>query len=172
MISHVLSSEPPRPTELVEEPSLLGFKLPSPEDTAAMQSAALQYLHQYGRTFDMDRRALAGAYAPHAAFSCPSRGLRTQGRDGILNALTTLDGVLCSRRNVEYDVSRPVPGIGMMLVVLGTMICVQDDTDRQVGYTMSFVLRLGDHEEREPGQGTGQWPLVAAMHQIVLREGS
>jgi len=136
-----------------------------------MQSAALEYLHRYGRTFDTDRGALAGAYAPNAAFSCPSRGLRTEGRAGILDALTTLDGIFCSNRDVEYDVSRPVPGIGMMLVVLGTMTCAQDDRDRKVGYTMSFVLQLGGHEDGEPGRGTGQWPLVAAIHQIVLREG-
>ena len=200
MMSHFPSVEvptkPPRrlePAEPIGDPSLPSFKMPSPEETAAMQSAALQYLQRYGRTFDTDRRALAGAYAPDAAFSCPSRGMRTQGREGILDALETLGGVLCSRRNVEYDVSRPVPGIGVMLVVLGTISCAQGDGDKEVGYTMNFVLQLGDHEDRsvpkkkisfdfqqqliisfyrEPGQGTGQWPLVAAMHQIVLREGS
>jgi len=136
-----------------------------------MQSAALQFLQQYGQTFDRDQRALAEAYSPHATFSCPSRGLRTQGRDGILDALTRLGhGALCSERDVAYDVIS-VPGVGVLLVVLGTMIRTQDDKD--VGYTMSFVLQQPrDHEDRESGQGTGQWPLVAVMHQIVLREGS
>ncbi|KAI9464486.1 hypothetical protein BJY52DRAFT_821201 [Lactarius psammicola] len=105
-----------------------------------------------------------------------SRALRAvcaqQGRDGIMNALATLEhGVLCSG-NVEYDVSYFIPGIGVLLVVIGTMIGAQGDKDREVGYTMNFVLQPGDQEDRESGQDAEQWPLVAVMHQIVLREGS
>jgi hypothetical protein len=151
-----------------------------------MQSAALQFLQRYGQTFDTDQRALAEAYAPHAMFSCPSRGLRTQGRESILDALAQLGhGVLCSERTVAYDVFS-VPSIGILLVVLGTMIGAQGDGDKNVGYTMNFVLQPGDHEDRSvlsfllslpPALiyfffrlGTGHWPLVAAMHQIILRE--
>ncbi|KAF8269683.1 hypothetical protein EI94DRAFT_1724730 [Lactarius quietus] len=160
------------PKELVGRAPLSSPKPPSPEERAAMQSAALQYLQRYGQTFDTDQRALAEAYAPHATFSCPSHGLRAQGRDGILDALTKLGlGVLCSERSVEYDVFS-VPGIGILLVVLGTTIGAQDERGLDVGYTMNFVLQPGDHEDRDSRQGKGQWPLVAAMHQIILREGS
>ena len=153
MISQSLSADVPaeplrpvEPTELVGEVSLSSPKLPEPQEKAAMQSAALQFLQRYGQTFDTDQLALAEAYNPHATFSCPSRGLRIQGRDGILDALTMLGhGVLCSERHVEYDVFS-VPGIGVLLVVLGTMIRAQDNKD--VGYTMSFVLQPGDHENR------------------------
>lgn len=176
MISHRPSADVPtelprpvEPTELVGGPSLSNVERPSLEEKATVRSAALHYLERYCRTFDTDRRALAEAYAPDAAFSCPSRSLRTQGRDGILNALTTFgNGVFCSGgRNVDV-----VPGIGVLLVVLGTMIYAQDDRDREVGYTMSFVLQPGDHEDRQIGRSTGQWPFVAILHQIVLREGS
>ena len=128
--------------------SLSSSMLPSPEEKAAMQSAALQFLQRYGQTFDTDRGALAEAYTPNATFSCPSRGLRTQGREGILDALAQLGhGVLCSERNVAYDVFS-VPGVGVLLVVLGTMIGAQADGDRNLGYSMSFVLQSGDHEDR------------------------
>jgi hypothetical protein len=144
-------SKPPRPLEPTEPPraALISIpKLPSTEEKAAMQSAALQFLQRYGQTFDTDHRALAEAYAPHAMFSCPSRGLHTQGRDGILDALAQLGhGVLCSERTVAYDVFS-VPSIGILLVVLGTMIGAQGDGDKDVGYTMSFVLQPGDHEDR------------------------
>jgi hypothetical protein len=193
LVSHPASGEepkePPRPVELTEPvraASLSSPKLPSPEELAAMQSAALQFLQRYGQTFDTDQRALAEAYAPHAMFSCPSRGLRTQGRESILDALAQLGhGVLCSERTVAYDVFS-VPSIGILLVVLGTMIGAQGDGDKNVGYTMNFVLQPGDHEDRSvlsfllslpPALiyfffrlGTGHWPLVAAMHQIILRE--
>src|SRR6266702_3170023 len=151
--SLVVPTEPPRPiepTELAGRTSLLSFKPPSPQKNAAKQPAvspAVQYLKRYWRTFDTDRGALAEAYAPNAAFSCPSRNLRTQGREGILDALATLgQGVLCSG-NVDHDVSY-IPGIGVLLVVLGTMIGTQGDRDRAVGYTMNFVLQPGDHEDR------------------------
>ena len=152
LVSHPTSvkepTEPPQPMEPAVAASLSSSMLPSPEEKAAMQSAALQFLQRYGQTFDTDRRALAEAYTPNATFSCPSRGLRTQGREGILDALAQLGhGVLCSERNVAYDVFS-VPGVGVLLVVLGTMIGAQADGDRNLGYSMSFVLQSGDHEDR------------------------
>ena len=144
---HVESPQPVEPMEIARKgTSLSSPRLPSPGEKAAMPSPALQFLQRYGQMFNTDQRALAEAYAPHATFSCPSRGLRTQGRDGILDALTRLrHGALFSQKNVAYDVIS-VPGVGVLLVVLGTMIRTQDDKD--VGYTMSFVLQPRDHEDR------------------------
>jgi hypothetical protein len=143
----VESPQPVEPAELGGGASLSNPRLPSPGEKAAKPSAALQFLQRYREMFDTDQRALAEAYAPHATFSCPSRGLRTQGRDGILDALTRLGhGALCSEKSVAYDVIS-VPGVGILLVVLGTMIRTQDG-DKDVGYTMSFVLQPRDHEDR------------------------
>jgi len=117
----------------------------------------------------MDRRALAEAYAPDAAFSCSSRNLRAQGRDRILDALQALGpGILCSGHSVEFDLSYIGPGIGVLLVALGTMGGTGVNKTRQVGYAMSFILRpAGLDRERLAG---GLMPLVATVHQIVLRD--
>ena len=165
---------------------------PSPEENSTMQSSALQYFQRYCRTFDKDRRALARMYASDAFFSCSSRDLRAQSRDYILDALEALGpGVLCSGHSVDYDVSYLGPNIGVLLVVLGTMNGTRNGNG-EVKYAMSFVLRPGgeDHERsacfffasslldhclvffsvfmgcRPTG---GSRPLVAAVHQMVLR---
>ncbi|KAI9440406.1 hypothetical protein H4582DRAFT_1459071 [Lactarius indigo] len=135
-----LPTEPLRPVEPSEPvagaSSLLNFeRLPSEEK----ESAGLQYVARYCRTLDTDRRALGEAYAPDATFSCPERSLRAQGRDGILDALTTLgDGFFCSVSKLKYEVSF-VSGVGTLLV---------GKQDEEVGYTMNFVLQPGDHEDR------------------------
>jgi hypothetical protein len=109
-----------------------------------MRSSALRYLERYCQIFDMDRRALAEAYAPDAAFSCSSRNLRAQGRDGILDALQALGpGILCSGHSVEYDMTYLGPRIGVLLVALGVMGGTRDNNTGDVGYAMSFVLRPG-----------------------------
>lgn len=161
-------SEPPRPVEPSEPvagaSSLLNIKRLPSEEKDEMESAGLRYLARYCRTFDTDRRALREAYAPDATFSCPSRNLRAKGRDGILDALTTLGhDFLCSERKAKYEVSF-LPGIGTLLA---------GAQDEEAGYSMNFVLQPGDHEDREPEleQDTEQWPLVAIMHQIAFREG-
>jgi hypothetical protein len=138
----------PRPAEPVEQqatqPSQLGFRPPSPGENATMRSSALRYLERYCQIFDMDRRALAEAYAPDAAFSCSSRNLRAQGRDGILDALQALGpGILCSGHSVEYDMTYLGPRIGVLLVALGVMGGTRDNNTGDVGYAMSFVLRPG-----------------------------
>jgi hypothetical protein len=115
-----------------------------------MRSSALRYLERYCQTFDMDRRALAEAYAHDAAFSCSSRNLRVQGRDDILDALQALGpGILCSGHSVEYDVTYLCPGIGVLLVVLGIMSGTRDRDNNtgEVGYAMSFVLRPGMEDQ-------------------------
>lgn len=150
--SNVLADLPrPPPTEPVVEqqatqPSQsVGFSPPSPGENAMMRSSALRYLERYCQTFDMDRRALAESYAPDAAFSCSSRNLRAQGRDGILDALQALGpGILCSGHSVEYDVTYLGPRIGVLLVALGVMGGTRDNNNNgDVGYAMSFVLRPG-----------------------------
>ena len=140
----------PPPLEPVEEQQAtqlpqLGFSPPSPGENATMRSSALRYLERYCQTFDVDRRALAELYAPDAAFSCSSRNLRAQGRDGILDALQALGpGILCSGHSVEYDVTYLGPRIGVLLVALGIMGGTRDNNDTEdVGYAMSFVLRPG-----------------------------
>jgi Nuclear transport factor 2 (NTF2) domain len=189
-----VSAEPTEPAS--QPPSLLNLGSPSPGKNAGMQSVALEYLERYFRTFDMDRHALAEAYAPDAAFSCSSRNLRAQGRDGILDALRRLGpGALCSGDNVEYDVLNLGPGIGVLLVVLGTLSGTRDNGE--VGYTMSFVLRPAREDlDRSVWffpvnsrhclpcflsffffDGTFSsagvpWPLVASVHQMALREPS
>jgi hypothetical protein len=113
-----------------------------------MRTSALRYLEQYFQTFDIDRRALAEAYAPDAAFSCSSRKLRAQGRDGIVEALEALGpGILCSGHRVEYDVTYIDPHIGVLLVALGTMGDTRGDNTGEVGYAMSFVLRPGREDQ-------------------------
>jgi hypothetical protein len=145
--------DPPRPAEPVEQavqPSLLDLGPPSPDENAAMRSSALRYLERYCQIFDMDRRALAEAYAPDAAFSCSSRNLRVQGRDGILDALQALGpGILCSGHSVEYDVTYLCPSIGVLLVALGIMSGTRDRDNNigEVGYAMSFVLRPGREDQ-------------------------
>jgi hypothetical protein len=109
-----------------------------------MRSSALRYLEHYCRTFDVDRRALAEAYAPDATFSCSSRDLRAQGRDHILDALQALGpGILCSGHSVEFDMTYLGPGIGVLLVALGTMSGTGVSRTGEVGYAMSFMLRPG-----------------------------
>jgi hypothetical protein len=114
-----------------------------------MQSSALRYFQRYCRTFDKDRRALAGMYAGDASFSCSSRDLHAQGRDDVLDALGALGpGVLCSGHSVDYDVTYLGPNIGVLLVVLGTMNGTRDGTG-EVRYAMSFVLcPRGEDQER------------------------
>jgi len=118
---------------------------PSLDENATMRSSALRYLEHYCQTFDMDRRALAEAYAPDAAFSCSSRNLRAEGRDRILDALQALGpGILCSGHSVEFDLTYLGPGIGVLLVALGTMGGTGVSKTGEVGYAMSFILRPGD----------------------------
>jgi hypothetical protein len=140
----IVPTESPLPVELVGlalQHCISDIEPPSPDDNAMMQSSALRYLEWYYQTFDMDRLALAEAYAPNAFFSCSSRGLRAQGRDAILGALQALGpGVLCSRDSVEYDVTYLGPDIGVLLVVLSTMNNTRE-IDGDVRYAMSFVLR-------------------------------
>ncbi|KAH9066532.1 hypothetical protein EDB87DRAFT_1586637 [Lactarius vividus] len=157
------SLRPVEPSEPVAGASLLNLKRLPSEEKDALESAGLQYLTRYYRTFDTDRRALGEAYAPDATFSCPSRSLCAKGRDGILDALTMLGhGFLCSESKLKYEVSF-IPGIGTLLA---------GAQDEEVGYSMNFVLQPRDHEDREPERDTEQWPLVAIMHQVVFREGS
>lgn len=135
----------PQPQPGLVEPALQhcisDMEPSSPDENAMMQSSALRYLEWYCQTFDMDRRALAEAYAPDAFFSCSSRGLRAQGRDAIIGALQALGpGALCSRNSVEYDVTYLGPDIGVLLVVLSTMNNTRE-IDGDVRYAMSFVLR-------------------------------
>jgi hypothetical protein len=107
-----------------------------------MRSSALHYLERYCQTFDMDRRALAKAYAPNASFSCSSRNLRAQGRDRVLDTLQALGpGILCSGHSVEFDVTNLGSGIGVLLVTLGTMGGTGDNKTGEIGYAMSFMLR-------------------------------
>ena len=121
---------------------------PPPSENATMRTSALRYLEQYFQTFDIDRRALAEAYAPDAAFSCASRKLRAQGRDGIVEALEALGpGILCSGHRVEYDVTYIDPHIGVLLVALGTMGDTGGGNTGEVGYAMSFVLRPGREDQ-------------------------
>jgi len=162
----IFPAESPPPVELVEpalQHSLSDILPASPDEHATMQSSALRYLERYYQTFDTDRRALAEAYTPDAFFSCSQRNLRAQGRDGILDALQALGpAVLCSVNGVEYDVLCLGPGIGVLLVVLGTMNGTRDGNG-EVRYAMSFVLRPGTEGDQER-------PLVAAVHQMVLRD--
>jgi hypothetical protein len=117
---------------------------PSLDENATMRSSALRYLEHYCRTFDVDRRALAEAYAPDATFSCSSRDLRAQGRDHTLDALQALGpGILCSGHSVEFDMTYLGPGIGVLLVALGTMGGTGVSRTGEVGYAMSFMLRPG-----------------------------
>jgi Nuclear transport factor 2 (NTF2) domain len=137
-----VSVEPAEPAELepASQPPLLGLAPPPPAEDSVMRSVALQYLERYFQTFDVDRHALADAYTPDATFSCSSRNLRAQGRDGVLDVLQRLGhGALCSGDNVEYDVTYLGPDIGVLLVVLGTLSGAGDN--KAVGYTMSFLLR-------------------------------
>ena len=114
---------------------------PSPDENTTMQSSALRYFQRYCRTFDKDRRALAGLYATDAFFSCSSRELHAQGRDDVLDALEALGPVvLCSGHSVDYDVTYLGPNIGVLLVVLGAMNGTRDGAG-EVRYAMSFVLR-------------------------------
>lgn len=140
----IIPTQSPPPVELVEPASqhcISDIEPPSLDENAMMQSSALRYLEWYCQTFDMDRRALAEAYAPDAFFSCSSRGLRAQGRDAIICALQALGpGVLCSRSSVEYDVTYLGPDIGVLLVILSTMSNTRE-VDGDVRYAMSFVLR-------------------------------
>ena len=139
-------TDPARPEEPVKQAPQLSQSGPMPptlDEQAAMHSSALRYLEHYFQTFDKDRRALAEVYAPDATFSCSSRRMRAQGRDNILDALQALGpGVLCSG-NVEFDVTYLGPGIGVLLVALGTMCRTGVSKTGEVGYAMSFMLRPG-----------------------------
>ncbi|KAI0306032.1 hypothetical protein B0F90DRAFT_1695502 [Multifurca ochricompacta] len=141
---------------------------PTPEENSVMRSKALRYLERYCQTFDMDRRALAGAYTPDATFSCCPHNLHARGRDGILETLQALGcGLLFSGNRVEYDVTYLGPALGVLLVVFGIKSDARYNT--QVGYTMSFVLR--PVREDQDSTVMGLWPLVAIVHQMILREG-
>ncbi len=148
----IVLAESPPPVELVEpalQHSLSDIPPGSPDEKAKMRSSALGYFKRYCRTFDTDRRALAEAYTPDAFFSCSQRNLRAQGRDGILDALQALGpAVLCSINSVEFDVAYLGPGIGLLLVVLGTMDGTRDGNG-EVRYAMSFVLRPGTEDDQE-----------------------
>jgi hypothetical protein len=148
----IVLAESPPPVELVEpalQHSLSDIPPVSSDENAAMRSSALRYLERYCRTFDADRRALAEAYTPDAFFSCSQRNLRAQGRDGILDALQALGpAVLCSGKSVEFDVAYLGPGIGVLLVVLGTMNGTRDGNG-EVRYAMSFVLRPGTEDDQD-----------------------
>jgi hypothetical protein len=142
--------DPPRPEEPVKQmqPSQSQSQSPSLDENATMRSSALRYLEHYCRTFDMDRRALAEVYTPDAAFSCSSRNLHAQGRDRILDALHALGpGILCSGHSVEFDVTYLGPGVGVLLVALGTMDGTGVSKTGEVGYAMSFVLRPGGSDQ-------------------------
>jgi hypothetical protein len=142
--------DPPRagePAKQTLQPSQSGLMPPSLDENATMRSSALRYLERYCQTFDMDRRELAEAYAPDAAFSCSSRNLHAQGRDRILDALQALGpGFLCSGHSVEFDMTYLGPGIGVLLVALGTMGSTGVSKAGEVGYAMSFILRPGDSD--------------------------
>jgi hypothetical protein len=139
--------DPPPPEEPVKQalqPSRSGLMSPPLDENAAMRSSALRYLERYCQIFDADRRALAEVYAPDATFSCSSRSLRAQGRDRILDALQALGpGILCSGHSVEFDVTYLGPDIGVSLIALGTMGGTGVSKTGEVGYAMSFMLRLG-----------------------------
>jgi len=118
------------------------------DENARMRSSALRYLEHYCQAFDMDRRALAEAYAPDATFSCSSRNLRAEGRDRILDALQALGpGILCSGHSVEFDLTYLGPGIGVLLIALGTMGGTGVSKTGELGYAMSFMLRPGDLDQ-------------------------
>ena len=146
----IVPPESPSQAELVGptlQNSFSDISPPSPNENTTMQSSALHYFQRYCRTFDRDRRALAGMYATDAFFSCSSRDLRAQGRDDILDALDALGpGVLCSGHSVDYDVTYLGPNIGVLLVVLGTMNSTRDHNG-EVRYAMSFVLRPGGEDQ-------------------------
>ncbi|KAH9975780.1 hypothetical protein BGW80DRAFT_1294552 [Lactifluus volemus] len=126
--------------EPASQSPLLGTEPPSSGKHAVMRSAALRYLERYFQTFDMDPHALAEAYAPDAVFSCSSR-MCAQGRDAVDF------GALCSGDKVEYDVTYLGPGIGVLLVVLGTFSGARDRN----------------------GSAGVSWPMVASVHQMMLR---
>lgn len=139
--------DPPRTGEPVKQALRLpqsGLMPPSYHENAMMRSSALRYLEHYCQTFDVNRRSLAEAYAPDAAFSCSSRNLHAQGRDRILDALQALGpGILCSGHSVEFDVTYLGPGIGVLLVALGTMGGTGVSKTGEIGYAMNFMLRPG-----------------------------
>ena len=139
--------DPARREEFVKQalqPPQSNIIPPSLDENATMHSSALRYLEHYFQTFDMNRRALAEAYAPDAAFSCSSRNLRAQGRDRILDALQALGpGILCSGHSVEFDVTYLGPGIGVLLVALGTMGGTGVSKTGNVEFAMTFMLRPG-----------------------------
>ena len=139
--------DPPRTGEPVKQAShhsQSGLMSPSLHENAMMRASALRYLEHYCQTFDENRCALAEAYAPDAAFSCSSRNLRAQGRDRILDALQALGpGILCSGHSVEFDVTYLGPGIGVLLVALGTMGGTGVSKTGEIGYAMNFMLRPG-----------------------------
>jgi hypothetical protein len=139
--------DPPQPAEPVKQalqPSQSGQMPPQLDEVATMRSSALRYLEHYYQTFDTDRRALAEVYAPDATFSCSSRKLHARGRDRILDALQALGpGILCSGLSVEFDVTYLGPGVGVSLLVLGTMRGTGVSETGEVRYAMSFMLRPG-----------------------------
>ncbi|KAI9464821.1 hypothetical protein F5148DRAFT_171192 [Russula earlei] len=167
----VIPTESPRRAKIVSptsRPSFLDTGSHWIGDSAVMRSSELHYFKRYCQIFDMDRRALADVYAPDAVFSCSSRNLHARGRDDVVEALQALGhGVLCSGSSVEYDVTWLGPGVGVLLVVLGTMR-QSGESNGEVGYAMTFVLKSdGDNDERPTGDVR---PLVAVVHQMVFRE--
>lgn len=136
--------QPPEPVEQALQPSQSGQMPPQLDEVATMRSSVLRYLEHYYQTFDTDRRALAEVYAPDAIFSCCSRKLHAQGRDRILDALQALGpGMLCSGHSVDFDVTFLGPGVGVSLIVLGTMRGTGVSETSEVRYAMSFMLRPG-----------------------------
>jgi hypothetical protein len=146
-IDPVQSGEPVRQAV---QPSQSELMPPMLDENAAMRASALHFLEHYFQTFDVNRHALSGAYAPDATFSCSSRNLRAQGRDRILDALQALGpGVLCSGHRVEFDVTYLGPGTGVSLVALGIMGGTGVGKAGELGYAMSFMLRpRGSDRER------------------------
>jgi hypothetical protein len=138
------AARPGEPVKQTLQPPQSDLMPPSLDENVTMRSSALRYLEHYFQTFDVDRRALVEAYAPDATFSCSSRNLRAQGRDRILDALQRLGpGILCSGHSVEFDVTYLGPGVGVLLIALGTMGRTGVSRTREVGYAMSFMLRPG-----------------------------
>ena len=158
----------PPQTELLLRPtiqdSVSDISPPSPDENTTTQSSALRYFQRYCRTFDKERRALAGMYTSDAFFSCSSRGLHAQGRGDVLDALEALGpGVLCSGHSVDYDVTYLGPNIGVLLVVLGTMNGTRDGTG-EARYAMSFVLR----PRREDQERSAYFFFFFFLHRLSL----
>ncbi|KAI0063961.1 hypothetical protein BV25DRAFT_324378 [Artomyces pyxidatus] len=143
---------------------------PTPEESADMERAALDFLNDYVLTFDSDRSRLASAYSRDAtfsyrtycndpalaaridAFALPQGFLRAheliQGRLDVLSALLSLGSAkLSSSENIDYDFTHMGKGIGGLLVVYGTLYDPQ--ADGRLYVTQSFVLRRKDSDPED-----------------------